>query len=195
MTKILIRPAELADAPAILAVYAPYVRDTSISFETEVPSLEEFTQRMNSILGEYPYLIAEVDGNVAGYAYSHRHMDRAAYQWNAEFSIYLAPAYIRQGLGRKLHTALEEISKLQGLHNIYSGVTLPNPGSEGLQKSLGFIRYGLMEKTGHKFGKWLDVARYHKRIAPADPEPTPPLPYDKLPADKVRQILEACALV
>ena len=86
-----IRFAQLSDAPALLSIYAHYVENSVITFEYDVPSLEEFEGRMMKIQREYPYLVCEIDQNIVGYAYAHRHMERAAYQWNVELSVYLQP--------------------------------------------------------------------------------------------------------
>ena len=98
-----IRFAEPAqDAPRILAVYAPYVERTAVTFETDVPDLAEFTARVAGIAKDFPYLLLEIDGELAGYAYAHRQAERAAYQWNAELSIYLAEGFVHRGLGAPL---------------------------------------------------------------------------------------------
>lgn len=104
-----IRFAQLSDAPALLSIYAHYVENSVITFEYDVPSLEEFEGRMMKIQREYPYLVCELDQNIVGYAYAHRHMERAAYQWNVEVSIYLLPQVQRRQIGTALYTALLEI--------------------------------------------------------------------------------------
>lgn len=109
-----VRLATEADAAGILAVYAPYIRDTAVTFETETPSLDAFRCRMASIIGDYPYLVVEEDGSIVGFAYAHRLGERAAYAWNAELSIYFAPDYTSRGWGSVLFWALMGIQKEAG---------------------------------------------------------------------------------
>ena len=110
MSKVVIRFADPArDAAAILDLYAPYIEKTAITFETEVPSLKSFTQRVADIAAHFPYLLLEVDGELAGYAYAHRQAERAAFAWNAELSIYLKESFAGKGLGKLLYSLLEEL--------------------------------------------------------------------------------------
>ena len=122
---IRIRTAELADAEELLAIYAPYVEQTAITFEYEVPSLEQFRQRMEHILGKYPYLAAEKDGKILGYAYASAFKERAAYDWAVETSIYVAQDAKRMGVGKRLHTALEQALKEQGILNMNACIGVP----------------------------------------------------------------------
>ena len=133
-----IRMATLQDAEKILAIYAPYVKNTAVSFEYDVPSLPDFEARMQGIMAFYPYLVWEEGGRILGYAYAHRHQERKAYQWNAELSIYLHPDATRRGLGSKLCLALLDLLRLQGVKTAYSCVTLPNAASEALHAKMGF---------------------------------------------------------
>ena len=119
METITLRQARLEDAQAILDIYAPYIRNTNITFEYEVPTLPEFRKRMEEIMEGYPYLICEINGAAAGYAYAHRYKERAAYQWDAELSVYLDERYARRGIGRAFYTALMEILKEQNVRNVY----------------------------------------------------------------------------
>ena len=121
-----VRLATEADAAGILAVYAPYIRDTAVTFETETPSLDAFRCRMASIIGDYPYLVVEEDGSIVGFAYAHRLGERAAYAWNAELSIYFAPGCTSRGWGSVLFWALIDLLALQGVRNAYSLITVPN---------------------------------------------------------------------
>ena len=159
-----IRWAELDDAPAVLSIYAPYVEDTPITFETEVPSIAEFRDRMRDIMELYPYLIAEVDGAPVGYAYAHRSGERAAYAWDAEFSIYVDCAHTGRGIGGTLSRACLQLLALQGVRNVFSLITLPNPASIGLHESLGFRHMGIQEQAGYKLGGWHDVEWMQKAI-------------------------------
>ena len=163
------------DAAGILAVYAPYIRETAITFETEVPALPAFAQRVAGICAEFPYLVLEVDGELAGYAYAHRQAERAAYAWNAELSIYLAGKWCGKGLGAPLYRLLESLLAMQGYVNLYGVITASNAGSIRLHERLGYRRIGLHERTGWKFGRWHDVAWLHKRVREGAPQAIVPV--------------------
>lgn len=163
------------DAAGILAVYAPYIRKTAVTFETEVPAPDAFTARVAGICADFPYLVLEVDGELAGYAYAHRQAERAAYAWNAELSIYLAGKWRGRGLGAPLYRLLERLLTMQGYVNLYGVITASNAGSIRLHEKLGYRQTGLHEKTGWKFGQWHDVAWLHKRVREGEPGPILPL--------------------
>ena len=178
------------DAAGILAVYAPYIRETAITFETEVPALAAFERRVAEIGADFPYLVLEVDGELAGYAYAHRQAERAAYAWNAELSIYLAGKWRGRGLGAPLYRLLEKLLAMQGYVNLYGVITASNAGSIRLHEKLGYRQTGLHEKTGWKFGQWHDVAWLHKRVR--EGEPGTILPLSALdPAQVEREIAAA----
>ena len=124
-----IRLASADDADGIRAVYAPFV-DTPVTFEEEVPSCEAYRKRIESICEKYPCLVAEEDGRIVGFAYAHELRERIAFQWNAELSVYLAPAAQGRGAGSSLYTALLELLRLTGIKAVYGVVTSPNPASE-----------------------------------------------------------------
>ncbi len=186
---IRLRFASAADSAALLDVYAQYI-DTTITFEYTLPTLAAFTRRMETFSACYPYLVCEYEGRVVGYAYAHRHMERAAYQWNAETSVYLDRAFRAKGLGKRLYSALLSLLRLQGVKTVCSGVTLPNDASEGLHAHMGFSRLGVYHHAGYKCGAWHDVAWYEKALGPYDPSPAPILPVGALSAEAVRAILE-----
>ena len=146
-----IRLAVPGDALALLEIYRQYIQ-TPITFEYELPTLEEFTRRISDALKQYPYLVLEDQGRLLGYTYAHPEREWKAYQWNAELSIYLAPAAIGKGYGRRLYQALLDLLSLQGVRTVYGVVTSPNPASEALQKSLGFRLIGVHKNTGYKAG-------------------------------------------
>ena len=185
------RLAEEADAPALLAIYGQYI-DTPITFECALPSVESFTERIRSIRAAYPYIVCEEDGRIWGYAYAHRQAERAAYQWNAELSIYLDREVRGRGVGRRLYGALMELLRLQGIHTVYALVTVPNEKSEGLHGSMGFRHMGTQRSTGYKDGAWRDVAWFEKQIAPYDPDPAPLAPIGQVPLERLAEILAAC---
>lgn len=152
------------DAADILAIYAPYVTDTTITFETEVPTPEEFSKRIENIQRNYPYLVCEVDGKVVGYAYASKHRERAAYQYSAEVSVYVASDYHQKGIGKALYERLFAALDDYKYYSAYAGITLPNDKSIGLHKSFGFVEVGIYHNIGYKDGKWLDVIWLEKPL-------------------------------
>lgn len=185
-----IRMATTADTAELLAIYSQYI-DTSITFEYTLPSRAEFSDRIAGILAEYPYLVWQEDGRILGYAYAHRHMERAAYQWNAELSVYLDRTACRRGLGRRLYGALMELLKMQGVLTAHALVTSPNPASQALHQSMGFGLTAVQRLAGYKNGAWHDVLWYEKELAPRGPDPTAPVPLSTLPQSQVAAVLEA----
>ncbi len=173
-----IRLATEADAQHVQAIYAPYVRDTVISFELEPPTADEMADRMRKAL---TWLVcADGPGQVAGYAYASKHRERAAYQWSVDVSVYVDPAYQRHGLGRGLYTALLSLLTQEGYFNAYAGITLPNAGSVGLHTALGFQAVGVYTGVGYKFGQWHDVAWLARALQPRAAAPAPPRPLIEL---------------
>ena len=164
--------ATAADAPALLAIYRQYL-DTPITFECAVPTEEEFAARVRDISGVYPYLVCEDGGEVIGYAYAHRQAERAAYQWNAELSVYLDRDHTGRGLGKRLYAALMELLRLQGVRTVYALVTVPNEKSEALHRAMGFRHMGTQRSTGYKDGAWRDVAWFEKAIGSYVDAPEP----------------------
>jgi L-amino acid N-acyltransferase YncA len=154
----LIRFVRLDDAAAIAAIYAPYVTDTPISFETAPPTPEEMRGRIERYTARHPWLVYEARGRVLGYAYSSRHHERAAYDWSCEVSVYVDRSMHRHGIGRALYTSLLEALRRLGYYTALAGVTEPNPGSIGLHEAMGFRRAGVNRNVGYKDGRWWDVA-------------------------------------
>lgn len=188
-----VRLATSADAAGVLAIYAPYVEQTAITFETEVPDVDAFADRMAAILEAYPYLVVEQDGAIVGYAYAHRIGERAAYAWNAEVSIYFAPACTGRGWGSAVLGALLDLLQLQGVRTAYSLITLPNEPSVRLHERLGFGIMGEQARAGFKQGAWHDVVWLHKPIGCFQGEPAPVVPFPEVEAaqsEAVRRILE-----
>lgn len=173
-----LRLATPADGPACAAIYEPYVSDTCISFELTPPDGAEIGARIARTVERLPWVVAEVDGVVRGYAYAGRFRDRPAYDWTAETTVYVDRAFQRHGIGRAAMRALLAILRLQGLHVTVAGVTPPNPGSVGLHLALGFERIGLFEEVGWKDGRWHGVEFFGLELSPRAPAPVPvrPLP-------------------
>lgn len=156
------------DAKACAAVYAPYVRDSIISFEYEPPTGEEFERRMATSLG---WFVAENEGEVVGYAYLAKHRERAAYQWAADAAVYVRESEHRSGVGRLLYTKLIEVAKASGLRMLCAGVTQPNEASNEFHVAIGFDLVGVYRRIGWKFGSWHDVRWYQLDLAPRDSSP------------------------
>ncbi|SOD99684.1 GNAT family N-acetyltransferase [Spirosoma fluviale] len=171
-----IRFAHPADAPAILAVYAPFITGSTITFEYEVPTLLEFASRIQTIQQQFPYLVAEEEGRVLGYAYASRHRDRPAYQWSVETSVYVHPSGHRRGIARQLYSMLFVLLRRQGYCNAYAGITSPNPPSELFHQSMGFAYIGTYANIGYKMGSWHDVSWFQRVLQPHEPNPAPPVP-------------------
>ncbi|MCC8104171.1 MAG: N-acetyltransferase family protein [Clostridiales bacterium] len=171
MNTAAIRDAKIEDATRILEIYRYYVEHTAISFEYVAPSLQEFEMRMKGILERYPYLVAERDGRILGYAYAHPFVERAAYDWSAELTIYLDHHAQKCGLGRMLYEALEERLKEMGILNLYACIGTPEKEDEYLTHNsadfhahLGFRKVGTFRKCGYKFGRWYDMIWMEKLI-------------------------------
>lgn len=183
-----IRFAMPDDSPDILKIYAQYIA-TPITFECSVPTEHDFSERIAEISGFYPYIVCEEDNALIGYAYAHRHMEREAYQWNAELSVYLDPSFTSKGLGKKLYGILIDILKLQGIRTVYGCVTFPNVKSEALHKALGFQLLGTYHNTGFKNEKWHDVVWFEKAIAEYDSTPEPIISISRIPEEQLQKII------
>ncbi len=188
----IIRLVQESDTCEILDIYEPYIKDTAITFEYEVPLFNDFSTRIVDISSEYPYLVYLKDDKIVGYAYAHRQKERAAYQWNAELSVYVDKAYLRMGIGKALYTCLIEILKLQNIQNVYGGVTIPNNNSCNLHESLGFRKLGTYHHTGYKCGEWHDVAWFEKNIGSHTLAPKPFLSIKEINPTKIAEILDKC---
>lgn len=175
-----IRSATPADAAALLAIYAPYVTDTAITFEYEVPSEAEFRSRIQKTLATHPYLVAEQDGQIVGYAYASTFKGRAAYDWSVELSIYCARECQRQGIGTALYAALEAELYRRNFRNLYACIAYPDPEDEYLtldsvkfHEKQGYTLCGTFHRCGYKFGRWYHMVWMEKRIR--TDEPTEPI--------------------
>jgi phosphinothricin acetyltransferase len=166
---ILIRPGSEEDAASLLAIYRPYVENTAVSFEVTTPTLAEFAARIRKALDKWQWLVADDNGECAGYAYGSLHRERAAYRWSVEVSAYVAPRYQRQGIGRALYLRLFDDLAARGYCNAFAGVTLPNSASLGMHRSVGFEDIGVFRSVGRKFGQWHDVAWLQRTLRAAPP--------------------------
>lgn len=161
---VTIRSATSNDAVAIHAIYGPYVEKTVVSFEEIAPTAQEMAARIEATLKSYPYLVAERDGEVVGYAYAGGLHTRASYRRSVEVALYVAESAQRTGVGRALYTVLLPALAEKGFHAAFAGVTLPNPGSVGLLEAVGFEPLGVYREVGHKFGQWLDVGYWQRLL-------------------------------
>lgn len=169
--EITVRIATEDDAGVLLDLYAPYVKQTAITFEYEVPTVEEFRKRIRHTLERYPYLVAELDGVAVGYAYAGTFKDRPAYDWSVETSIYVGIEYKRLGIGRKLYDELERLLKLQGILNVNACIAYPREEDEHLtmdsvhfHERLGYQMVGCFHDSGYKFDQWYDMVWMEKMI-------------------------------
>ncbi|MCI2058773.1 MAG: GNAT family N-acetyltransferase [Oscillibacter sp.] len=190
--ELLIRAVTPGDAREILEIYAPYVRKTAITFEYEVPALEEFRARVERTLRRYPYLAAERGGALLGYAYTGPFVARAAYDWAAETSIYLREDYRKMGLGRALYTALEAASRAQNILNLNACIGCPETedayltnNSAEFHRHLGYSTVGKFHQCGYKFGTWYDMVWMEKLLGAHPAQPAPMIPFPNLSGEQL----------
>ncbi len=172
---VTIRPVRLEDAREILDIYAPYITDSLVTFETEVPTLEEFTNRISEISSFFPYLVAEYEGKVVGYAYAHSFRERAAYDWSVETSIYVLPEYHRFSIGRHLYEKLEALLVKQGITCAIACITYPNPDSITFHEKVGYTMCGKILKCAFKLGQWCGIVFMEKILADDIDSPKEPV--------------------
>ena len=173
----MIRHATETDIPAMLAVYAPYVENTTYTFEYTLPTEAEFLARFRDITVQFPWLVWEEKGEVLGYAYGSLPFARAAYAWAGEVSIYLAPQAQGRGIGRNLYTALEKLMEYQGYRVFYAIITEENTGSLAFHQALGYREAGVFSHCGLKFNRWLSVVWMEKHLNIVGIPSDPPIPY------------------
>jgi L-amino acid N-acyltransferase YncA len=171
-----VRPATAADAAACVEIYRPYVLDTVITFETDVPTVEEMADRIVDARVMHEWLVLEVDGDVTGYAYAHQFNSRAAYQWSVETSVYLAQDGLRSGGGRMLYAELLRRLTERGFRRAFAGIAQPNDASNALHKAFGFQRAGRYPRVGWKHGAWRDVEWWQLDLLGPEDDVGPPRP-------------------
>ncbi len=172
-----LRLATESDVAAMLALYAPYIEQTTVTFEYEVPSQEEFSARFAAVTARFPWYVAEQDGRLLGYAYADRAFERAAFQWDAELSVYLAPEAQGRGIGRALYARLEQTLRELGYCTAYALVTQENAASVAFHRALGYTLRAVLPATGYKHGRWLALYWYEKPLCPKTQAPAPPRPF------------------
>ncbi len=159
-----IRSAQPSDARELLAIYAPYVEETAISFEIQVPTVPEFEERIEKTLEKFPYLVAVEGNQVLGYAYASTYYDRAAYDWTVELSVYLRQDVRGKGVGQQLYAHLEEQLEARGFKNFLACIALPNPASIAFHEKMGYEQVAHFRKIGYKFGSWHDIVWMQKSL-------------------------------
>lgn len=184
-----LRLARPDDAPAIQAIYAPIVADTAISFEVQVPSIAEMRERIERTLTTHPWLVADVGGAVGGYTYAGVFRTRAAYQWCADVSVYVAEQHRRRGFARELYSVLFEILLKQGYCTLHAGITLPNPASVRFHEFCGFKQVGVLRDVGFKLGAWHDVGVFQREWRERIASPQPPIPFGEMNRELIETTL------
>lgn len=175
----ILRIARPGDAADIAAIYAPFVRDTAISFEVNPPGTDEMLGRITSTLATYPWLVAESEGRVAGYAYASQHRLREAYRWACDVAVYLSPDAQGKGFGSLLYTELLRILTSQGFRSAYGGIALPNAASVALHEKMGFRHLGTYTQVGFKLGQWHDVGWWQRTLSADAGVPGEVIPFAK----------------
>lgn len=182
-----IRQALPSDGDACAAIYKPFVEHTSVTFEYTPPDGTEFSRRIQSLEGRFPWLLWEEEGTILGYVYAAPHHERAAFQWDAEVSAYFSPEAQGKGMGTALYKLLFALLREMGYVRLYALITVPNPKSERFHRSMGFSPVCVYPRTGFKLGEWHDMIVMEKALRPLPPAPAPPGPYTP---DLLKRLLE-----
>lgn len=185
-SNIVLRVAKPSDAAALLEIYSYYVTDTAITFEWEIPSVEEFKNRIENTLKKFPYIVAESDNQIIGYAYASSFKGRAAYDWAIETSIYVHKNLCHKGIGKLLLLKLEELLQKQNILNSYACIAYPEIEDEYLTKNsvqfhekMGYRLIGEFKKCGYKFNRWYNMVWMEKFLGEHVSDQTPVLPFNK----------------
>lgn len=171
-----VRPVSVADAGRIAAIYAPVVIGTAVSFEIDPPGPDEMARRIGKVTSGYPWLVAEADGDVIGYAFAGQYRQRPAYRWAIETTIYIDEAHRGKGLGKTLYSALLDEAVGWGFATAFAGIAQPNQASEALHAAVGFEPVGVFRRAGFKLGEWRDVAWWQRPLSSLTPPRTPVRP-------------------
>ena len=152
-----IRLAQRSDVSGILEIYAPFILGTAVTFEETVPDEESFWKRMQDIMAELPYLVCEIGGQIAGYAYASGYRSRASYRWSKEVSVYVHPDFRRKKVAAALYASLHEMVRYQGIANLLAIITMPNEASVAFHEHFGYVKCGEFSKVGYKLNQWQNV--------------------------------------
>lgn len=187
----IIRFASENDVERMLDIYEPYITDTTVTFEYSVPSCGEFKERFLGVISKYPWIVAEYRGEVIGYAYADKpFINRSAYAWDTDVSVYLADEYRGKGVGLALYKALHSLLSLLGYKNAYAVVTGENTASLEFHKRFGYRKAGTLHGSGFKLGRWLDVYFMEYEISAKENSPSPTTVISSLDSLTVRTIFE-----
>jgi L-amino acid N-acyltransferase YncA len=188
-----VRLATKQDVPGILAIYTPHIMASACTFETELIPSDQFALRIENCLQKFPWIVCRIEGMVVAYVYASKHREREAYQWSCESSVYVHNHFGGKKIGEDLYRLLFEILQLQGLRNIYAGITLPNESSVRLHEKCGFKHFATYENIGYKLGRWHTVGWWNLRLNDYDPDPPPPLKTSELKPQTVEQLFHLAA--
>ena len=169
-----IRKIKPSDAKQTLAIYKPYIENSAITFETEVPSVDEFAQRIEKVSSFYPWLVYDKNDKILGYSYATSHRQREAYKWSVDVAIYVLADVQGNDFGKLLYSKLLELLKKQGFYNAYAGIALPNEKSIGIHEIMGFKKIGEYNKVGYKLGKWWNVGWWELELNKKTNNPVTP---------------------
>lgn len=175
MSGPVVRAVRPDDAAALAAIYAPYVRDSAITFELDAPDSDAMRGRIAAVTQRFPWLAAELDGVVRGYAYADLYRTRAAYRWAVETTVYVARDAFRCGIGRALYAPLLAECARRGFVTAIGVIALPNSGSVALHEAMGFVHAGTQAGVGYKLGRWHDVGFWQRDLMPRLDRPGEPL--------------------
>lgn len=180
----IIRLAEERDVPGILEIYSPFILDTSVTFEETIPDEASFWKRMQDIMAELPFLVCEIDGRIAGYAYASGYRSRASYRWSKEVSVYIHPDFYRRRVGQALYTSLNKMVQYQGVANLLAIITMPNEPSVSFHEQMGYRKCGEFSKVGYKLGQWQNVGWFELFLQDETKEPKERI----LPLDEIKDL-------
>lgn len=167
----MITHATAADVPQMLKIYEPYVKNTGITFEYQVPTKKEFESRLTQTQAQFPWLVYKQNGQVLGYAYAHQYASRQAFAWSCELSVYLDERATGQGIGKKLYTYLLDLLRAQGVKTVYALIATPQSGSVDFHTAMGFEKLATFEQIGYKLGQWWGLCYMSKQLASIDGPP------------------------
>lgn len=185
-----LRMIRIDDVKGVQDVYKPFVKNTPITFEYNVPSYKKFVKRVEKVCETYPWLVAEVDGEIAGYAYAKRFKERMAFTWDVETFIYVSEKFNSRGIGGALISALEDILKMQGFYTMYAMITDTSKNSLLFHEKMGYTKLYTLQNSCWKFEQWYGMICMEKKIGDFEKDPEPIIPIKIVDPKKIEKILE-----